>query len=195
MILAAGYLLYMYGRVVFGELSDFLAGLGDHLTDMTPVEILTLAPLGALVVIFGLQPGLLLDLVSSTVTETLRAVEPSAPIAVPTTVVVGLLAILAVLVLARIAWVLAPAAARRPRARDRGRPLSWQDFVTISPLRGGHPDRGRDPHRRPDPAGTGGGRRGRHADRPDDHGASSPWSSAAARRRSPRSVAPTRSMT
>ena len=106
MILAAGYLLYMYGRVVFGELSDFLAGLGDHLTDMTPVEILTLAPLGALVVIFGIQPGLLLDLVSSTVTETLGAVEPSAPIAVPTTVVVGLLAILVVLVLARIAWVL-----------------------------------------------------------------------------------------
>src|SRR4029079_4316486 len=71
MILAAGYLLYMYGRVVFGEVSDFLASLGDHLTDMTPVEILTLAPLGALVVIFGLQPGLLLDLVNGTVSETL----------------------------------------------------------------------------------------------------------------------------
>ena len=94
-------------------MSDFLAGLGDHLTDMTPVEILTLAPLGALVVIFGIQPGLLLDLVSSTVTETLEAVEPSAPIAVPTTVVVGLLAILTVLVLARIAWVLI-----RPRRAD-----------------------------------------------------------------------------
>ena len=91
MILAAGYLLYMYGRVVFGEVSDFLAGLGDHLTDMTPVEILTLAPLGALVVIFGLQPGLLLDLVSGTVSETLRSVQPSAPIAIPTTIVVGLL--------------------------------------------------------------------------------------------------------
>ncbi len=50
MILAAGYLLYMYGRVVFGELSDFLDRLGDHLTDMTPVEILTLVPLGTLVV-------------------------------------------------------------------------------------------------------------------------------------------------
>jgi NADH-quinone oxidoreductase subunit M len=106
MILAAGYLLYMYGRVVFGEVSDFLAGLGDHLTDMTPVEILTLAPLGALVVIFGLQPGLLLDLVNGTVSETLRSVQPSAPIAIPTTIVVGLLAILAMLVLARIAYVL-----------------------------------------------------------------------------------------
>jgi NADH-quinone oxidoreductase subunit M len=106
MILAAGYLLYMYGRVVFGEVSDFLTGLGDHLTDMSPVEILTLAPLGALVVIFGLQPGLLLDLVSGTVTETLTTVQPSAPIEISSTIVIGLLAILTVLILARIAWVL-----------------------------------------------------------------------------------------
>jgi len=106
MILAAGYLLYMYGRVVFGELSDFLAGLGDHLTDMTPVEILTLVPLGTLVVIFGLQPGLLLNLFGSTVTETLAAVEPSAPIAIPSNVVIGALVLLVVLVLARIAWAL-----------------------------------------------------------------------------------------
>jgi NADH-quinone oxidoreductase subunit M len=106
MILAAGYLLYMYGRVVFGEVSAFLEGLGDHLTDMTPVEILTLVPLGTLVVIFGLQPGLLLNLFPSTVTATLAAVQPSAPIAVPTTVVVGLLLLLLVFVVARIAWVL-----------------------------------------------------------------------------------------
>ena len=106
MILAAGYLLYMYGRVVFGEVSDFLAGLGDHLTDMTPVEILTLVPLGTLVVIFGLQPGLLLNLVSSTVTSTLNTVKPSAPIAIPPNVVIGLLVLLVVLVLARIGWVL-----------------------------------------------------------------------------------------
>ena len=106
MILAAGYLLYMYGRVVFGEVSDFLAGLGDHLTDMTPVEILTLVPLGTLVVIFGLQPGLLLNLVSGTVTSTLDTVKPSAPIAIPPNVVIGLLVLLVVLVLARIGWVL-----------------------------------------------------------------------------------------
>ena len=67
MILSAGYLLFMYGRIVFGEVSDFLKGLGDHLTDMTPVEILTLVPLGVLVVVFGIQPGLLLDLVQGTV--------------------------------------------------------------------------------------------------------------------------------
>jgi NADH-quinone oxidoreductase subunit M len=106
MILAAGYLLYMYGRIAFGELSEFLAGLGDHLTDMTPIEILTLAPLGALVVIFGLQPGLLLGLVPSTVSETLTSVRPAAPIAVPTTVAAGLLVLVIVLVVARIGWVL-----------------------------------------------------------------------------------------
>ncbi|MEO8437779.1 MAG: NADH-quinone oxidoreductase subunit M [Chloroflexota bacterium] len=106
MILGAGYLLYMYGRIVFGELSEFLAGLGDHLTDMTPVEILTLVPLGTLVVIFGLQPGLLLGLIPATVTETLTAVQPSAPIAIPTTVVVGVLVIVVLLVVARIGWVL-----------------------------------------------------------------------------------------
>ena len=36
MILAAGYLLWMFQRVAFGELSDFLKGLGGHLTDMRP---------------------------------------------------------------------------------------------------------------------------------------------------------------
>ncbi len=106
MILAAGYLLYMYGRVAFGEVSDFLAGLGDHLTDMTPVEILTLVPLGTLVVIFGIQPGLLLTLVSGTVAATLDAVQPSAAIAIPAEVVAGLLGLVVLLVLARIGWVL-----------------------------------------------------------------------------------------
>jgi NADH-quinone oxidoreductase subunit M len=67
MILAAGYLLWMFQRVATGELSDFLRGLGHHVTDMRPVEILTLAPLGALVVALGLAPGLLLDLIGGSV--------------------------------------------------------------------------------------------------------------------------------
>jgi hypothetical protein len=96
----------MYGRIAFGEVSDFLAGLGDQLTDMTPVELLTLVPLGTLVVIFGLQPGLLLNLVSGTVSETLAVVEPSAPILIPSDIVIGVLALVLVLVLARIGWAL-----------------------------------------------------------------------------------------
>jgi NADH-quinone oxidoreductase subunit M len=107
MILAAGYLLFMYGRIVFGEVSDFLAGLGHHLTDIEPVEILTLAPLGGLVVIFGVQPGLLLNLFGGTVRETLAAVEPAAAIAVPDPVVIALLALAAAGIIARIGWTIA----------------------------------------------------------------------------------------
>jgi NADH-quinone oxidoreductase subunit M len=81
MIFAAGYLLWMFQRVAFGELSDFLKGLGSHLTDMRPVEAMTLVPLGALVVVFGLFPGLVLDLIAGSVQSTLAAVQQAAPIA------------------------------------------------------------------------------------------------------------------
>ena len=42
-VLTAGYLLWMYQRVVLGEPSAFLLGLKHHLTDMTATEVLTLA--------------------------------------------------------------------------------------------------------------------------------------------------------
>jgi NADH:ubiquinone oxidoreductase subunit 4 (subunit M) len=71
----------MFQRVVFGELSDFLKGLGTHLTDMRPVEAMTLVPLGALVVILGLFPGLVLGLINGSVDSTLQAVQHAAPIA------------------------------------------------------------------------------------------------------------------
>jgi NADH:ubiquinone oxidoreductase subunit 4 (subunit M) len=101
----------MYQRIVFGELSDFLAGLGDHLTDISPVEILTLAPLGGLVVIFGLQPGLLLNMFTGTVTQTLDAVGPAAPIEIPSVVVIGLVALGVAGIVARIGWsILRPSA-------------------------------------------------------------------------------------
>ena len=82
MILGAAYLLWMFQRVAFGEPSEFLLGLRSHLTDMTPTEILTLAPLGALVVVFGLFPGILLDLIRGSVTSALDAVRAGSAIAV-----------------------------------------------------------------------------------------------------------------
>jgi NADH-quinone oxidoreductase subunit M len=81
MILAAGYLLWMFQRVAFGELSDFLKGLGGHLTDMRPAEAMTLVPLGALIVILGLFPGLILGIIGPSVESTLAAVRQAAPIA------------------------------------------------------------------------------------------------------------------
>jgi NADH-quinone oxidoreductase subunit M len=62
MVLAATYLLWMFQRVAFGTLSDFLAGLGGHLTDMTRTELATLLPLAFLIVVLGLFPSLVLDL-------------------------------------------------------------------------------------------------------------------------------------
>ncbi len=81
MILAAGYLLWMFQRVAFGELSEFLKGLGDHLTDLKPIEAMTLVPLGTLVVVFGLFPGLILNVISGSVDATIAAVQQAAPIA------------------------------------------------------------------------------------------------------------------
>ncbi len=80
MILAAGYLLWMFQRVATGDVSDFLRGLGHHLTDMRPVEILTLAPLAALVVALGLFPGLVLELIGGSVGSVLGGVAEAGPI-------------------------------------------------------------------------------------------------------------------
>ncbi|MCJ7711282.1 MAG: NADH-quinone oxidoreductase subunit M, partial [Chloroflexi bacterium] len=81
MILAAGYLLWMFQRVAFGDLSEFLKGLGHHLTDLRPVEAMTLVPLGVLVVVFGLWPGLILNLIAGSVDYALAAVSQASPIA------------------------------------------------------------------------------------------------------------------
>jgi NADH-quinone oxidoreductase subunit M len=71
MILAAGYLLYMFQRIFTGDLSDFLRGLGNHLTDISPIEMLTVVPLATLIVVFGLFPGLLLHMIQGTVSTVL----------------------------------------------------------------------------------------------------------------------------
>ena len=106
-MLAAGYLLYMYGRIVFGEVSDFFKGLGDHLTDMQPIEILTLVPLATLVVVFGVQPGLLLDLFPGAVAETVQAGTEGTAIAVDPSVWIAVLGLLLLGIVARIVWALA----------------------------------------------------------------------------------------
>jgi NADH-quinone oxidoreductase subunit M len=101
MILGAAYLLFMYQRMVFGEVSEFLENLGGHLTDMTPIDILTLVPLATLIVVFGVQPGLLLTLIQGSVDDVLASAETGQAIPLGTEVVVIGLALIVVLVLAR----------------------------------------------------------------------------------------------
>ena len=100
MILAAAYLLWMYQRVVTGEPSAFLLGLGSHLTDITATEILTLAPLGALVVVLGFFPGILLNLISGPATTVLGGVVSASPITVdPVLVAIGIGIVVAIVVI------------------------------------------------------------------------------------------------
>jgi hypothetical protein len=81
--------------------SDFIVGLGGHVTDMTPTEILTLVPLATLIVLFGVQPGLLLTLVQGSVIDTIGAVRQGVPLAIGTEVVVIGLGLIIALVVAR----------------------------------------------------------------------------------------------
>jgi NADH-quinone oxidoreductase subunit M len=105
MVLAAAYLLWMYQRIIFGELSSFFTTLGDHLTDMTPTEILTLAPLGALTVVFGLFPGLVLDLVGRSVTSILGDVGRQPAVEIPFQSALIAILLLVAYVVARLVWV------------------------------------------------------------------------------------------
>jgi NADH-quinone oxidoreductase subunit M len=103
MVLAAGYLLWMFQRVVTGELSDFLKGLGDHLTDITRLEILTLVPLGVLIVLFGLLPGLILERVEGSVESVLGDVRGATAIAIDPALVAVAFGLLAFVIVARAA--------------------------------------------------------------------------------------------
>jgi len=103
MILGAAYLLWMFQRVATGELSAFLAGLGSHLSDISALEILTLAPLGALVVAFGLFPGILLDIVDGSVSRSLADVGTGSAIAIDPVFVAAALGAIAAVIVIRIA--------------------------------------------------------------------------------------------
>jgi NADH-quinone oxidoreductase subunit M len=105
MILAAGYLLWMFQRVAFGEVSEFFKSLGHHLTDMTPTEILTLGPLAALVVVFGLFPGLILDLVKGSVAQFLGDAATQGPISIAPQTAFILVALPILYVVGRLIWV------------------------------------------------------------------------------------------
>jgi NADH-quinone oxidoreductase subunit M len=103
MILAAAYLLWMYQRVAMGEPSEFLVGLGDHLHDIRPVEVVTLLPLGVLVVALGLVPGLVLGLVEAPVESVLHDAAAGSPIAIDPAIVAAAAGLIAAAVVVRLA--------------------------------------------------------------------------------------------
>ena len=68
-IIAAAYLLWMFGRVMFVKLNT--AAYAEELTDLRPYEILYLLPLLALVIWVGVYPDTWLSLLHPTVTHIL----------------------------------------------------------------------------------------------------------------------------
>jgi NADH-quinone oxidoreductase subunit M len=78
MIFAAVYLLFMVQNIIMGEVTDFLKGLGDKLTDVDPIEAATLAPLVLLAVGLGLFPALVLDLTALPLEQVIARVNEAA---------------------------------------------------------------------------------------------------------------------
>ena len=84
-VLAAVYLLYMVQNIIMGDVTDFLKGLGDKLTDVNRIEVATLAPLVLLAVVLGLFPALVLDLTAMPVDQILGVVGSAADAAADAT--------------------------------------------------------------------------------------------------------------
>ena len=107
--------------IAFGEPSVFLLGLHHHLSDIDPIEILTLAPLGAMVVVFGFFPGILLDLFRAPVADTLAAVQSAHVIAIdPAVVAIGVGIVVAVVAIRLLSLRPSPAASPGVPARAEG---------------------------------------------------------------------------
>ncbi|HET6380693.1 MAG TPA: NADH-quinone oxidoreductase subunit M [candidate division Zixibacteria bacterium] len=76
-ILSAVYMLWMFQRVFFTVPSDWMRRSWPHLTDMSRLEWLSLAPLVVLVVALGVYPGPVLEAVEAPVQRIIEAVSAS----------------------------------------------------------------------------------------------------------------------
>jgi NADH-quinone oxidoreductase subunit M len=72
-ILAAAYLLYMIQRILLGKLNPKWA----QLPDINLREVLTLAPLMALIVMIGVYPSIILNYMIPTLDGLLKAIKVS----------------------------------------------------------------------------------------------------------------------
>jgi NADH-quinone oxidoreductase subunit M len=73
-ILSAGYALWLYRRVIFGNLEKPSL---RHITDITPREAAALVPLVLLTIFFGVYPSPLLDVFGSSVESLMAGIQKS----------------------------------------------------------------------------------------------------------------------
>jgi len=76
-ILSAAYALWLYGKIIFGQLRPHLAGI----MDLDTREIVVLAPLVLLTILFGIYPQPVLDLSAASVTALLENYERAVGVA------------------------------------------------------------------------------------------------------------------
>lgn len=74
-VLAAGYLLWMYQRVAFGHPTETVKAQEVH--DVTLPEYVAWAPMLALILVFGVFPGLLFDISDPTVSTLVSQLWPN----------------------------------------------------------------------------------------------------------------------
>ena len=79
-VLAAGYMLWTFQRVVLGRPASSVAA---SLPDMTPREIATLLPLAVIVFVVGVFPAPLVETMAATVAQIVERAGNVALLAVP----------------------------------------------------------------------------------------------------------------
>jgi len=70
-VFAAGYLLWMFQRVAFGTPTAEFAD-DPHITDVQPAEWMAWVPILVLIVVFGVAPGLMFNVIDPAVTRTIQ---------------------------------------------------------------------------------------------------------------------------
>jgi NADH-quinone oxidoreductase subunit M len=87
LVLSAIYILWMYQRMMTGPVKDG----NDKLRDLVPREMIVVAPLIALLLVLGIYPKPVLDVVNPAITNTLSTIgeHDPAPTVVPTTTAEG----------------------------------------------------------------------------------------------------------
>ena len=70
-VLAAGYLLWLLQRTAMGEPSEEFAN-DPNITDVSTIEWIAWTPFLALIVLFGVAPGLIFEVTDPAVVESLN---------------------------------------------------------------------------------------------------------------------------
>jgi NADH-quinone oxidoreductase subunit M len=70
-VFAAGYLLWLFQRVAFGTPTEEFAN-DPHIVDVQPTEWVAWVPILVLIVVFGLAPGLMFNVIDPAVTQSIQ---------------------------------------------------------------------------------------------------------------------------